>query len=156
MIIKIEGLDGVRRMLQQYTHPTLTKRFKSATKAGGNEIKPALKTASREVSTRMARAVSVVQSPRPLVGKLPNTREPHIYVGYRKKTAPFAHMVIGGTRDHGPRKGPAMIFRNPPVGVAARHVRGVRPNPIVARVAAQHGDRAYAAVWRDLDKTERL
>lgn len=153
---RYEGIDDIRKMLKQYAHPILTKRMKSATKAGGKEIKKPLKSAAGAVSKRMGKAVSVVQNPRPLAGRLPSTRDPHVYVGFRKKVAPFAHMVIGGTRDHGPRKAPVMIFKNPPRGVRAMHVRGVTPNPIVSRVAASHGDRAYGAAWRDLDKTEHL
>lgn len=153
--ITIKGADGVHKMLNQYMQPILPRRLQRAMKAGGDQLKNPLKAESRKVSRRMGNAVTVVQSPSGLAGKLEKVRDPHVFVGYRRKTAPFAHMVIGGTRAHGPRKARVMVFRNPPVGVVATHVSGVQPNPIVSRVAAAHGDKAYSAIWRDLDKTEK-
>ena len=153
--VTIKGIDGVRKMLRQYTNPEFTKRMKRAVKSGGTELKDPLRSASAQVSKRMAKAVTVVQSPKGLVGKLKATNDPHVYIGYRRKDAPFAHIVIGGSKDHGPRSARVMQFHNDPVGAFARHVRGVRANPIVAKVAATHGDKAYSAVWRDLDKTEK-
>lgn len=153
--IEIKGVEGIHKMLSAYMHPEFTKRLKRATKAGGNELKNPLRSASAQVSKRMAKAVSVVQSPKGLVGKFGRSPDPGVYVGYRRKIAPFAHIVIGGSKDHGPRKAGVMFFRNPPVGVTARRVRGVKPNPIVAKVAAAHGDKVLSAVMRDLDKTEK-
>jgi len=153
---QIKGLDGVHKMLRAYTNPEFTKRMKSAVKAGGNELKGPLRAESRTVSKRMGRAVTVVQSPRGLAGKLSNTRDPHVYVGYRKKTAFFAHFVVGGTQDHGPRKAKLMAFwdqRNSDI-VLARRVHGVKANPIPSRVADRHEGAAYRAIDHDLDKTE--
>lgn len=154
--VEIHGIKDVQEMLGRYTDPEFRRRLQDALKAGANTFKAPLRAESARVSRRMGKAVSVVKSPRTLAGKHEKTKDPAVYVGYRKKTAPFAHMVIGGTRDHGPRKANLMVFRNPPVGVVAAHVRGVKPNPIVSRVAAQHQDSAYLAIDRDLDKSERL
>lgn len=153
--IEIHGVDGVMRMLKPYTDPAFKRRMQSAVKAGGLALQGPLRAESGRVSKRMAKAVYVVQTPTSMVGRHDKVTDPHVFVGYRRKTAFFAHMVIGGTREHGPRKARAMVFSNPPEGVVAHHVRGVRPNPIVARVASAHESQAYSAVWRDLDKTEK-
>ena len=47
-----------------------------------------------------------------------------------------------------------MVFKNNPEGVVAQHVRGVKHNPMIARVAARLEGQAYAAIDRDLDRTE--
>lgn len=155
--IQVKGVDGVRRMLKQYTDPSLSKRFRSATKAGGNELKGPLKAESGKVSKRMARAVTVKQGSSGLEGAshMPRVREPHAFVGYRTKAAFFANMVLGGTKAHGPKRAGLMVFRAKGGGIVrTRHVRGVRPNPIVSRVAASHEAAVYSAIWRDLDRTE--
>lgn len=151
---KVIGLDGVHRMLKAYTNPEFTRRMKSAVKAGGNELKGPMKSESASVSRRMGRAVSVVQSPTGLAGKISRTRDPHVYVGYRRKTAFFAHFVVGGTQDHGPRSAPLMVFRGKNGTVRTRHVRGVKANPIPSRVAQRHESSVYRAIDRDLDRTE--
>lgn len=162
---KVMGLDGVHRMLKAYTNPEFTKRMKSAVKAGGNELKGPMKSESAKASRRMGRAVSVVQSPTGLVGKIKRTRDPHVYVGYRRKTAFFAHFVVGGTQDHGPKTAPLMTFRAKGTRgwatattsggvVRTKHVRGVKANPIPSRVAQRHESSVYRAIDRDLDRTE--
>jgi hypothetical protein len=103
----------------------------------------------------MAKAVRV---------KRARTGKPGWVVGSRRKVAFFWHMVINGTKAHGPRKANALIFIpgwNPFLGasshgvggeagkwVRAKRVRGVAPNPIVDRVVA----RRESAVAKDLER----
>lgn len=145
MSVQVIGRDGVLRMLKPYTHPTLTKRVQRATKAGADVFKPAVKSEARAVSKRLARSVSVRRAKR---------ERPATILTFRPKVAFFRHFVIGGTKAHGPRKANVMVFKNAPVGVVAKHVRGVKANPIIARVANRLEGQAYAAIDRDLDRTE--
>lgn len=143
--VVVRGVEGVRRMLKPYTDPSMRKRVQTATKAGADVFKPAMKAEAAKVSKRLARSVSVRKARRDL---------PATIVTFRPKVAFFRHFVVGGTKAHGPKRKGVMVFRNPPVGVVAKHVRGVRPNPIPARVAARLEGQAYAAIDRSLDQTE--
>lgn len=145
MSVEIRGADGVRRMLKQYTDPSLSKRVQSATKAGADVFKPALKAEARKVSKRMARGVSVRKARRD---------RPATVVSIRPKVAFFRHFVIGGTKAHGPRRAPVMRFQGRNGLVTTKRVRGVPPNPMIARVADRLQGQAYAAIDRDLDRTE--
>jgi hypothetical protein len=144
--IQVRGIEGVRKMLKAYTHPTLSRRMQTATKAGGSVFKDPLKAEARKVSKRMARGVSVRRARR---------ERPATIVSIRPKMAFFRHFVIGGTRAHAAKRAPVMVFRTKDGGVVrTRHVRGVQPNPMIARVASQNEGQAYAAIDRDLDRTE--
>lgn len=143
--VTVVGADGVHRMLRAYTNPKLTKRLQDATKAGANVFKAPLKAEARTVSKRLARSVSVRKAKR---------ERPATIVTFRPKVAFFRHFVIGGTRDHGPRKAKLMAWQGKSGPAFARRVRGVKPNPIVARVASRLAGQAYAAIDRDLDRTE--
>lgn len=146
MSVEITGVDGVRRMLQDYTNPKLTTRLQQATKAGAEVFKPAVKSEARQVSKRLARSVSVRKAKRD---------RPASILTFRPKVAWFRHFVIGGTRAHGPRRAKLMVFAGRSGTVRTAHVRGVKPNPIIARVAARLEGQAYAAIDRDLDRTEK-
>lgn len=154
---RVLGVNEIRKWLKAYTGPELRKRMKRATKAGAEQLRGPLRSESRNVSQRMGKAVSVVATPRTLAGKITRLRGGDVgtYIGYRRKTAFFAHFVVGGTKDHGPRRARAMVFRGKDGGwVRTRHVRGVKANPIPSRVASRHEGAVYHAVDRDLDKTE--
>lgn len=112
------------------------------------------------MSRHMARAVRV---------KRAKTGKPGWVVGSRRKIAFFWHMVINGTRDHGPRKADALVFVpgwNPYLGasshgagngwVRARRVRGVKPNPIIDRVVARRERQTADGIERDIVKRTGL
>lgn len=146
MSIEVIGVDGVRRMLQAYTAPTITRRMQTATRAGADVFKPAVKAEARAVSKRLASSVSVRKAKRD---------RPATIVTFRPKVAFFRHFVIGGTRGHPPRKAGAMVFKGRSGGlVVTKYVRGVPPNPIIRRVADRLELQAYAAIDRSLDSTE--
>ena len=82
-------------------------------------------------------------------------------VGSKRKIAFFWPFVIGGTRDHGPRRAKALVFVpgwNPYLGasskgvgnrwVRAQRVRGVRASNSVEKVANAN----EALVVRQIDK----
>ena len=144
--IDVQGEAEVHKMLAQWMEPQATKRAQRAAKAGATVLKAPLKAEVGKVSKRMAKAVRVGVAKRD---------KPAYVVGHRAKRAFFWHMVIGGTRDHGPRKAgnKFLIFTGrsgQPVMVP--RVRGVKANPMVARVATQYGDQAYRAMVADLAK----
>lgn len=143
--IQVIGADGVHRMLADYMSPKLPKRMQDATKAGAEVFKAPLKAAARPLSKRMARAVSVRKAKRD---------RPATIVTFRPKVAWFRHFVIGGTRDHGPRKAGALVFEGRSGFVVTRHVRGVPPHPIVDQVADAYEAQAYRAIDQSLDRSE--
>lgn len=157
MTIEVRGADGVHRMLQAYTEPKLTKRLQTATKDGATVLKPAVKAEAAKVSRRLSRSVSVRKAKREL---------PATIVTFRPKVAFFRHWIIRGTRDHGPRKAALLSFIpnwNPYFGTAApsgasqvrtKTVRGMKPDPIMDRIADQFDGRVYQAIDQSLDKTE--
>lgn len=145
MSIQIVGVSGVQRMLADYTTPKLPKRLQDATKAGAEVFKPAVKAEARAVSKRLARSVSVRRAKKD---------RPATVLTFRPKVAFFRHFVIGGTKDHGPRRAAALSFQGRNGFVVTKHVRGVRPNPIISRVADRLEGQAYAAIDKSLDRSE--
>lgn len=176
--IDIEGKEGVHEMLSAYADPEMTKRLKTATKAGAKVFVRPLKSEARGISRRMANSVKV------LVNK---KDKPGHYVAFRGKGPAnpyFKHMVIGGTKDHGPKRvarvsigrfsfgnkgAAALVFvpgwnpymnrapRKGKVGggwVRAQRVKGVGPRPIVTGVANSYETQAWAAFDKSLDSTE--
>jgi hypothetical protein len=154
--VQVSGVDGVRRALAPWLEPELTAHLDAANKRAAQTMAKELRAEAKPVSKHMSRAVRV---------KRARTGKPGWVVGSKRKIAFFWHMVIGGTRDHGPRKAKALVFVpgwNPYLGASSRgvdrgwiraaRVRGVGPNPIVERVARQHERRVAADIDRDMTK----
>lgn len=153
-IVQVRGIEGVREALRPWLEPELTKALDAANKRGAQEMARDLRSALRPVSKHMAKAVRV---------KRAKTGKPGWIVGSRRKIAFFWHMVIGGTRDHGPRRADALMFVpgwNPYLGasskgisqgwVRTKRVRGVQARPIVAEVARRYGRRVLDKVDREV------
>ena len=150
-VVQIKGVDGIRRVLAPLLEPELTKLLDAQNKKAAQLLAREVRTELRPISRHMSRAVRV---------KRAKTGKPDWIVGSRRKGAFFFHMVIGGTRAHGPRKAPALVFVpnwNPYIGasshgiatgktVRTNHVRGVRPNPAIERVAKRAEGRAFKEV----------
>lgn len=144
--VEIQGEAEVRKMLGQWMDPLLNKRAQRAAKSGANVLKGPLKAEAAKVSKRMASSVYVHVAKRD---------KPAYIVGHKRKKAFFWHMVVGGTRDHGPRKAgnKFLVFKGRSGGtLMVPRVRGVKANPMVARVATQYSGRAYDAMVADLGK----
>jgi len=157
-VIEVRGVEGVHRMLADYMTPKLPKRMQDATKAGAEVFKKPVKAEAAKVSKRLNRSVSVRKAARD---------RPATILTFRPKIAWFRHFIIGGTRDHGPRRASALFFVpgwNPYSGASSKgvgnnwvrvpRVRGVKPNPIIARVFTQYEATALAAIDRSLDQSE--
>jgi hypothetical protein len=138
--VQIRGASEIQQALRKWMEPELSKELDAATKAGANRYAKALRPELRTVSRRMARAVRVKRAKRDRPGWV---------VGSRRKVAFFWPFVIGGTRDHGPRKAKLLVWITPTATVRAARVRGVPANPIVERVA----ERVEAAAMAEADKS---
>jgi hypothetical protein len=148
--IQVTGVSGCRRALAPWLEPELTAHLDAANRTAARGLAKELKREAAPVSKHMARAVRV---------KRARTGKPGWVVGSRRKVAFFWHMVILGTRSHGPRKADALVFVpgwNPYLGasshgagnglVRVKSVRGVPANPIVDRVAKRGERTAVAAI----------
>lgn len=154
--VEVVGLSALARALRPLLEPELTEHIDAGTRAAARSLAKDLRAEARPVSAHMAKAVRV---------KRARTGKPGWVVGSRRKIAFFWHMVIGGTKDHGPRKADQLVFIpgfNPYIGasskgvgnrvVRTRRVRGVRPNPIVDRVVARRERAVAAALQKDIAK----
>lgn len=145
--VTVQGVAGIRRALRPLLNPELDKILDANTKKAAQTYAKALRPAVRAVSKRMGRAVRV---------KRAKKDRPGWVVGSRRKVAFFWPFVIGGTRDHGPRKAKLLVWVTPTATVRARRVRGVKANPIVEQVATRVERQAMADAERDFAKRTRL
>lgn len=153
--VEVVGVDGVHRMLNVYMQPKLTRRLQNAINESTKVFVPPLRTEARRVSRRMGRAVVQKQSYKGIRGAHDVQRgEPHMHIGFRIRDAWFSHFVIGGTREHGPRRKKALRFQVNGRWVTAQRVRGVKANPMIAIVATGLAGRFMRAFNRELDKSE--
>lgn len=141
--VTVQGKANVQRMLRQYKDPELTRRAQIATIQGAEVTRKPLQREAARASKRMSRAVSVRQAQR---------NKPAAVVTFKPKIAWFRHLVIGGTRAHGPRRKEALRFRGRFGWVFARRVRGVRPNPMVERVARAYQRQIFDAMVKAIVK----
>jgi hypothetical protein len=135
--VQVTGVNELHRALKPLLMPEIELRMYAALKEGAKVYAKALRAEARPASRTMSRAVRYYKAKRD---------KPGYVVGFRRKRAFFTHFVIGGTRDHGPRKADALVFIpgfNPYLGasskgvgnkvVRTKRVRGVKANPIVDR-----------------------
>lgn len=134
--IQVQGVAGIRRALRPLLNPELDRQLDASTKKSAQLYARELRKDLRPVSKRMARAVRVKRARR---------ERPGWVVGSRRKVAFFWPFVIGGTRNHGPRKAKMLVFVTPDNSATVRtaRVRGVPSNPIVERVAKRIEARAF-------------
>jgi hypothetical protein len=135
--VQVRGLPEVQKMLGQLEAPEAKKVLQKATKAGGQVAKKALVAAAPYPDLKRA-----------VWARAAKRQRPAYVVGHHKKNGGFIwHMVVGGTKDHGPRRAPWIVFRSKSgAQVVTQHVRGVKPNPFVARAYAASESAAMAAV----------
>lgn len=155
--VEVRGADAIHRALAPLLQPELDEIMWRTTRKAAQQYAKALRSETKPASRTMAGAVRYYKAKRD---------RPGYVVGYRRRKAFFAHWVIGGTRDHGPKRASALVFipgfnaylgaSSHGVGradggggwVRARRVSGVRPNPIVERA----GDKAEGRVSREMEQ----
>jgi hypothetical protein len=148
--IKVDAHE-VTEALDQLDKRTSRSALQKATSAAGKYLKPRVRAEAAKVSSRMARATQAVKARR---------GTPASIVKF-SKVAWFAHFVIGGTRGHStaPRRGSGVqTFTDAGTQKFSRghQVRGVRPNPIIARVAERDGGRALDVAEEEIVKVLKL
>ena len=141
VVIQVKGTREAKRMLARWKDPELSIRAQRATMQGAEVLRRPLQAEAGKVSKRMARAVSIRASKKV---------KPGAFVEFLASKAWFRHLVIGGTRTHGPRRKKALRFRGRFGWVYAERVRGVRPNPIIVRVARAYQRQVFDAMIRSL------
>ena len=145
--VSVTGISGLHRALRPLLEPEITQLMDAANKKGAQEYARALRPAVRTVSKRMGRAVRV---------KRARTGKPEWVVGSRRKVAFFWPFVIGGTRNHGPKKARLLVWVTPEATIRATRVRGVAGNPIVERVATDNEARIAESISIDFGKQAGL
>lgn len=123
--VEVLGLSGLQKALRPLLDPELTNTIDKANKKGAQTYAKRLRPAVGARSTRMRKAVRVRRA---------KTGKPGWIVGSKRSVAFFWPFVIGGTRDHGPRKAPALRFQVNGSWISTRRVRGVKADPIVEKV----------------------
>ena len=94
--IDVRGIPEVQKALERCTGPEMKRTLQKASTAGAKALKkPVQAAAPRGATGRLRKSVSSRQARRD---------RPAAVVTARPKVAFYRHMVIGGTRAHGPRK----------------------------------------------------
>ena len=138
--VQVKGADAIHRALQPLLDPEFSQQIDAANKKGAQSLAKDVRSEARPASRRMAKAVRV---------KRARTGKPGWVVGSKRKTAFFWHMVINGTKAHGPKRAKMLVFVTPTATVRTKHVAGVKANPIVDRVVARRERGVEAQLERD-------
>lgn len=156
LVVRVHGVPPLQRAFRELLDPELTNTIDVSNKKTAQSLAKDLRAEARPVSKHMARAVRV---------KRAKTGKPGWVVGSRRKIAFFWHMVIGGTKDHGPRRADALVFIpgwNPYIGASSQgvgnkvirtmRVRGVGATPLIERMMARREAAAARALENDIAK----
>jgi hypothetical protein len=141
--ITIKGIPEVQELLDRVGDPRKANRVLQKAANAGGEV--------------MARAL-VAEAPyrdlkRSVWARPAKRRRPAAIVGHHKRNGGFIwHMVVGGTRDHGPRRAPWLAFWSHGKHIVTKRVRGVRSNPFVARAYSRSQAAAMRALTSVIDK----
>lgn len=138
--IEVKGVSAIQRALRPLLEPKFSLQIDASNKKAAQALAKDVRSEARPASKRMAKAVRV---------KRARTGKPGWVVGSKRKTAFFWHMVINGTRDHGPKRAKMLVFVTPTGTVRTTRVKGVKANPIVDRVVARRERGVEAQLERD-------
>lgn len=142
--VDVRGIPEVQSALGKLDDgPQARKALQKAASAGAKALKPYVqREAPRGKTGRLKRSISA---------RMAKRDRPAAVVSPRPKVAFYRHFVINGTKDHGPRKAKALVFEGTAGTVHAKRVRGVKPNPFVARGYAAGESAAEAAIDREMN-----
>ena len=143
--IDVQGVNAVVAALGKMTDKQARAMLQKSASAGARALKPYVKRAAPRGQTgNLRRSIRVGRTRR---------ERPGAYVSPKPSIAFYRHMVIGGTRAHGPRNAKVMVFR--PAGeahnVTATWVRGTKPRPFVSQVFDAGRAAAEAAIDKVVD-----
>ena len=141
--IDVRGVAEVQAFLARIDEGQKATLQKAST-AGARALKPFVKAAApRGATGRLARSISGRQAARD---------RPAAVVTARPKVAFYRHMVLDGTKDHGPKKASVMVFKGDHGTVFTRHVRGTKPRPFMAEGFAAGEAAMNAAIDKVIDE----
>jgi hypothetical protein len=140
--VDVRGIDDVQDALGKLDAKQSKAMLQKSASAGAKVLKGTVKTAAPKGATgNLRRSIRSGQTKR---------HRPAARVYVVKKVAFYRHMVVGGTKAHGPRTATWLVFR--PAGAAhnvwAKRVRGTQPRPFFA----QGFDAGRSAAEREIDK----
>ena len=145
--VQILGIPEVMAALDRIDDAGEKKVLQQAVTAGAKAMKPyVVAAAPRGATGKLKRSISARQARR---------NRPAAVVSPRPKVAFYRHMVIGGTKEHGPRKAKALVFQSTSRArgwVYALRVKGTPPRPFIARGFAAGEPSAMRAINAVLDK----
>lgn len=147
--ITVEGVAGVHQMLAKFIDvDAFEKRQRLAAREAAKLLAKPLRAEVGKSSSRMRRAVYIHNMRGSKTG---------VIVGHHKSKSKgpkgdFWPMVIGGTRDHGPRKAGALVFEGRNGMVVTHWVKGVTGTNAVQRVSDSYGERAQDVMIEALMK----
>lgn len=139
LIVDVRGVAEVQTYLDSVDKAS-NRTLQQATTAGARALKPFVKAAAPVQTGRLRKSVSAHQARR---------QRPAAIV---EPTAFYRHMVIGGTKDHGPKKASVMVFKGEHGTVFTRHVRGTKPRPFVDEGFAAGEAAMNAAIDKVIDE----
>jgi len=140
--VDIRGLPEVQAMLARLDDPNVKKVLQQAMGKGAEAMKPALAAAAPYPGLK--RAVWARRAKR---------QRPAAVVGHHKRKDSFYwHMIVGGTRDHGPDHAPWLAFWSHGRHYVLPRVKGIKPNPFVARAYNSGQGAGMRAVKEVIDK----
>jgi hypothetical protein len=141
--VDVRGIPEVKAALGKLEGPAMKKTLQAASKAGGKVLKASVQAEAPKGATgRLRKSISA---------RTVRRDRPGTVISPRPKVAFYRHMVIGGTKAHGPKKpqNAVLIFKGSRgQDVRTPWVRGVQPNPFVSRGF----DRGQAAAMAALEK----
>jgi hypothetical protein len=141
--IDVRGIPSVQKALASLTGPPAKKMLQKASSAGGKVLRTYVRAEAPQGATgKLKKSVGA---------RIVRRDRPGAVVSARPKVAFYRHMVIGGTKAHGPRKpqNKVLIFKGSRgQDVRTPWVKGVQPNPFVSRGF----DRGQAAAMAALEK----
>lgn len=144
--VDVRGVGDVQDALAKLDDKQAKAMLQKSASAGAKVLKGTVKSAAPKGATgNLKRSIRSGQTKR----KRPAAR---VYVF--KPIAFYRHMVVGGTKAHGPKRASWLVFR--PVGEAhnvwARRVRGTRPRPFFAQGFDAGRSAAEAAIDKVVDQ----
>ena len=141
--ISIRGIPEVQKALAQLDDKGDKAMLQKAATAGAKALKPyVVAAAPRGATGKLKRSISARKAKRNL---------PAAVVSPRPKVAFYRHMVIGGTKDHGPRRARMLAWQTPDGPAFARRVRGTPARPFVDEGFRAGQSSAMAAIDKVID-----
>lgn len=141
--VDVRGLPEVKEALDKLGGAPMKRTLQKASTAGARALKKPVQAAAPRQTGRLRKSVSARQA---------RKDRPAAVVSARPKVAFYRHMVIGGTKPHGPRKATMLVFKGRDGLVRTKHVRGTPSRPFISEGFADGRRDAEAAIDKVMDE----